>query len=517
MTSGKQRTARRVADDERDTGDTIRTVAPRLTSRADAGRGHADHGGGASGALLPSLSEPRTWWRPRYWGISARSAFVSATVVLVTFVIAGSGLAIILNQTLLSSVDDAAAARVRDLVAALRFDTPAELDGALIATDQRIVAVQVIDGSGAIIQDSQPPPDTPLIAPRRIGTTLTIGLPDKLPDGDMRISGQTVNGKGGRYTVLVAAGSETVESTVKTVLILLAGAAPVVTAVAAAATYRLVRRSLRSVDAIRTRVADISTSDLTERVPVPSNHDEISALAITMNAMLARIEAGHEAQRRFVGDASHELRSPVAAIISALDVAAVHPELLDDELVASTLRPEAHRMESLVDDLLLLARADERGLAWRRTDVDLDDVASSEMGRLLKETSMTVEADLVPTRLIGDAGGLSRVLRNLLENAARHAASRVELRVAPVDGHAVLTVGDDGPGIPEADRARVFDRFVRLDSDRARTGGGTGLGLAIVAEVVAAHGGTVTIGERPGGGALVTVRLPLGTSPKSSR
>ena len=357
-----------------------------------------------------------------------------------------------------------------------------------------------------------------MIAPGTIGATLLIGLPDQAsPDGDMRISGQAVDGKSGRYTILVGAGSEAVESTVKTVLELLAGAAPIVIAVSAAATYLLVGRSLRSVDAIRTRVADISASDLGERVPVPNNFDEISALAVTMNEMLARIEAGHDAQRRFVGYASHELRSPVTAILSALDVAAAHPEFLNEELATSTLRPEARRMESLVEDLLLLARADERGLTLRCRDVDLDDVAYSEMDRLLRETELTIDADLVPTRLIGDPGGLSRVLRNLLENAARHATSRIELRVHPDGGNAVLTVADDGPGIPEADRARVFDRFVRLDTARARSGGGTGLGLAIVSEVVAAHGGIVSIGDRAGGGALMTVQLPLAYLPDSSR
>ncbi|MGH3641592.1 MAG: HAMP domain-containing sensor histidine kinase [Mycobacterium sp.] len=465
------------------------------------------------------MRQPRTWWRPQYWGISARSAFVSATVVLVAFVIAGAGLAVILYRSLLGGVDDAAAGRVKDIVAALRYDTAAELDGALTTTDQRIVMVQVIDQAGVVVQRSQTAPNTPLVAPDTVGARLVVGLPEQVPvdDGDIRISGQTVGGAGGSYTVLVGAGSEAVESTVKTVLVLLAGAAPIVTAVSAIVTYLLVARSLRSVDAIRTRVADISTSDLAERVPVPASHDEISALAVTMNEMLARIEAGHDAQRRFVGDASHELRSPVAAILSALDVAAAHPDLLNQELADSTLRPEARRMESLVEDLLLLARADERGLTLRRRDVDLDDVASNEIVRLLRETTSTIDADLAPTRLVGDPGGLSRVVRNLLENAARHATSRVELRVGSQAGYAILTVGDDGPGIPEADRIRVFDRFVRLDADRARSGGGTGLGLAIVSEVVAAHGGSVTIGDRPGGGALVRVQLPLEYSPESKR
>lgn len=498
---------RKVVGANGDPGGMIRTVAPRRIARAEAGRGHAHHAGGEP---LPRIGQPRTWWRPRYWGISARSAFVSASVVLVALLVAGSGLSIILYRSLLAGVDDAAAGRVRDVAAALQYDTASELDAALIATDQRINAVQVIDSAGAVIQSSQAAPDAPLIEPKSVGDKLQIGLPDhSSPDGDMRISGQTVVGKGGRYTILVGAGIEAVESTIKTVLELLAGAAPIVIAVSAGATYLLVGRSLRSVDAIRARVADISSSDLAERVPVPSNFDEISALAVTMNEMLARIEAGHDAQRRFVGDASHELRSPVTAILSALDVAAAHPEFLNEELATSTLRPEAERMESLVEDLLLLARADESGLTLGRKDVDLDDVASSEMGRLLRETALTVEADLAPTRLVGDPGGLSRVLRNLLENAARHATSRVELRVYPEGGYAVVTVADDGPGIPEADRAHVFDRFVRRDSARARSGGGTGLGLAIVAEVIAAHGGTVTIGDRPDGGALMTVRIPL--------
>jgi signal transduction histidine kinase len=464
------------------------------------------------------MSRWQTWWRPRYWGISARSAFVSASVVLVALLVAGAGLAIILYRSLLAGVDDAAAGRVRDVVGALQYDTGTELDAALITTDQRIVAVQVIDGSGAVIQHSQSAPGQPLLAPDSIGATLATGLPDhSSPDGDMRISGQTVDGKGGRYTVLVGAGSESVESTVKTVVVLLAGAAPIVIAVAAVATYLLVGRSLRSVDAIRTRVADISASDLGERVPVPDNHDEISALALTMNEMLARIEAGHEAQRRFVGDASHELRSPVAAILSALDVAAAHPALLDEELAATTLRPEAQRMQALVEDLLLLARADEGGPGWRRKDVDLDDVAAIELDRLSREPSVTIDAELVPTRLVGDPGGLSRVVRNVLENAVRHATSRVELRVRSEGPNAVLEVSDDGPGIPAAERERVFGRFVRLDSDRARSGGGTGLGLAIVAEVVAAHGGNVTIGDRTGGGAQVTVQLPRAYVPESSR
>jgi signal transduction histidine kinase len=449
------------------------------------------------------------WMRASNWGISTRSAIVSATVVFVALAIAGAFLVLVLYRSLLSGVDDAAAGRVRDTLAALAFDKPSELDGALLTTDQRVVAVQIIDANGTVVAHSDSAPDTPLIPVTSFGTTMRKGIPDAAsPNNDMRISGQAADTATGRYTVLAGGGSESAEATVRTLAILLAIAAPIVVGVAAVASYRLVKRSLRSVEAIRNRVAEISASELRERVPVPPQKDEISALATTMNEMLARVEAGHAAQRRFVGDASHELRSPLATIISALEVAQDYPELLDDELKNGSLIPEAHRMQALVEDLLLLARADERGLTIREDYVYLDVIAEGDAARVRRESGLHVYTDLEGARLIGDVSGVSRVLRNLLDNAVRHAKSRIEITVAARGDQVVLTIGDDGPGIPAADRIRVFDRFVRIDADRSRDGGGTGLGLAIVAEIVSAHSGTVAIDERPGGGTLVTVTLP---------
>jgi signal transduction histidine kinase len=283
--------------------------------------------------------------------------------------------------------------------------------------------------------------------------------------------------------------------------------------VAATASYWLVRRSLKSVDAIRSQVAEISTSDLAERVPVPTSRDAISSLAVTMNEMLARLEAGHRAQQRFVSDASHELRSPLATIISGLEVAEAHPELLDAELAIDNLLPEAHRMGTLIEDLLLLARADEQSLVLRKEQVPLGDLAEVEAARMRHGAGCTINTDISAAALIGDPVAVSRVIRNLVDNAVRHAKSRVDIAVGRRDGSATLTVSDDGPGIAPAERARVFGRFVRLDSDRARSGGGTGLGLAIVAEVVAAQGGTVTIDDRPGGGTKMIVEFPQRTNP----
>ncbi|OBA58846.1 two-component sensor histidine kinase [Mycobacterium sp. 1100029.7] len=464
----------------------------------------------------------RTSWkllRPRVWSIPARSALVSAGVILAALTVAGAILLSVLYFALLGEVDTAAASRLRAVTTALRSESTPDLDPPLLATDERIVAVQIFDGNGHSVVPSTAPTEPPLLALNTIGPTARIGITgDAVRLRDVRVAAQALTTPTGRYVVLVGAATEDVETTVFTVAVGLAAAAPLVLAAVGVVTYVLVRRSLRSVEAIRSRVAAISASDLTERVPVPAYRDEIFTLATTMNEMLTRLESGQAAQRRFVGDASHELRSPLSTVISALEVALAHPELLDDRLVAETLLPEARRMQALVEDLLLLARADEQGLALRRADTDLDDLAVAEVTRLRRETTLDVHADLAPTRLSADTGALSRVLRNLVDNAARHAATRVEVAVHPAPGQARLTVSDDGPGIAPSDRVRVFERFVRLDVDRSRSGGGTGLGLAIVSEIVAAHGGSVHIDDRAGGGTAVVVQLPLlaTTSPSAS-
>jgi signal transduction histidine kinase len=445
-------------------------------------------------------------------GISARSATVAAIAVLVAFALAGAILDVVLYRFMLAGVDDATANRVRSIVSALQTESPDDLEPTLLTTNQRVIAIQVIGPTGAVVKRVGTAPGMPMVAASHFGSTLLRGISDDaVTDDDMRASGQKVDTTHGEYTVIVGGGSEAVEATARTVALLLACGAPVIVGVAAAASYRLVRRSLQSVDAIRSRVAEISASDLTERVPVPGSRDEISALAVTMNEMLARIEAGHRAQQRFVGDASHELRSPLTTIISGLEAAEHHPELLDMEFASNILLPEAHRMRTLIDDLLLLARADEHRLVIRTEEISVDEVADAEVARALPDASCEIHTVINPVRIVGDSAAISRVIRNLLDNAVRHATSRVEVCVGARDQQAIIVISDDGPGIASADRTRVFERFVRLDSDRSRSSGGAGLGLAIVAEVVAAHGGTVAIEGSPGRGTTVLVSLPQHT------
>ena len=227
-----------------------------------------------------------------------------------------------------------------------------------------------------------------------------------------------------------------------------------------------------------------------------------------MNAMLSRLEHGRAAQLRLVSDVSHELRSPLATITTALELASARPELMDRALIDESLLPESHRMSRLLEDLLLLARSDEGALGLRGEDVDVDDLLAAEANRLGGSGSVSVATDIRACRVTGDRAALTRVIRNLVDNAARYARSTVTLSCRPAPDGVVITIAYDGPGIPAGDRSRIFERFVRLDAARARTSGGTGLGLAIVAEVVRAHRGTVAVGGAAGGGAVFTVALP---------
>jgi signal transduction histidine kinase len=275
-------------------------------------------------------------------------------------------------------------------------------------------------------------------------------------------------------------------------------------------TYRLVGAALGPVEAIRARVASISSTDLAQRVPIPATRDEVAHLATTMNAMLVRLERGRAAQHRLVSDASHELRSPLATITAALEMASGRPELIDNDLIDESLLPEARRMRQLIEDLLLLARSDEDAMELRRDDVDIDDLLLAEASRLRAIGSIHTVTHIEACRTVGDRAALARVVRNLVDNAVRHASTTVTMDCRPAETHAVITIADDGPGIPVQDRARVFERFVRLDPTRTRSSGGSGLGLSIVEQIVRSHHGAVAVSDAAHGGAVFTLTLPLG-------
>jgi signal transduction histidine kinase len=259
---------------------------------------------------------------------------------------------------------------------------------------------------------------------------------------------------------------------------------------------------------MRAEVEAISVKQLYRRVPDPPANDEISRLATTMNRMLARLEEGQLRQRRFISNASHELRSPVATIRQHAELALSHPDVTSIEEVAGVVLEEDRRLQQLVDDLLFLTRVDEGILNLRTDAVDLDDVLFDQATRLRAATDLRIDIGGVSAaRVSGDSRQLDRLVRNLTDNAARHARSQVAFGLHDGDGEVVMTVEDDGVGVRRADRERVFERFFRLDDARDRDSGGSGLGLAIVAEIAAAHRASVEVGDSVLGGARFAVRF----------
>jgi signal transduction histidine kinase len=459
------------------------------------------------------MAADRPWWRRAR--VATGTVRVRTTVAAV--VVVGTAMAVgalvmvaVLRDTLVREVRTAARLRGQDVAAVLASDPSG--GGPLAVDEADELLIQVLDEHGRVVRASPDAGGLPPVARVRPGGWAEVDLPAGGPveeDGAFLVAATGVETPEGPRTVLVARSTEAVTEAIAAVSGLLAVGLPLLLAVVAATTWIVVGRALAPVEAIRVEVDAISAAALHRRVPHPPADDEIGRLARTMNRTLARLEQAQVRQRRLVADASHELRSPVAAIRQHAEVALAHPGRTSTTELAGTVLAEDLRLQRLAEDLLLLTRADEHSLALRRRPVDLDDLALEEARRLRDTPGLRVDTAAVSAaRVEGDTAALARVVRNLADNAARHAGGRLAFAVAERDGLAVLRVDDDGPGIPEADRERVFERFVRLDDARARDGGGSGLGLAIVAELVAAHGGTVGVAPSPLGGARVEVALP---------
>ncbi|MEN3304212.1 MAG: hypothetical protein V7603_414 [Micromonosporaceae bacterium] len=282
---------------------------------------------------------------------------------------------------------------------------------------------------------------------------------------------------------------------------------PGIVLLAAGTIWLVVGRALRPVEQIRHAVTDITSADLSRRVPEPGTADEIGHLAQTMNGMLARLEDSTRKQRRFVADASHELRSPLAAIRTSLEVGLAHPDKAPWPVIAERAMRQSVRLEDMIEQLLLLARADERQLAAKRQPVPVNAVLREIAETSARGLDVVIDApNEVAT--VGNPDHLRRLFGNVTENAARYARTRIVITARAAADRVTVEIDDDGPGIPEVDRERVFDRFVRLDTSRGRGSGTTGLGLAIAREIAIAHGGHIAITESPMGGARVIVTLP---------
>ncbi|QKZ18717.1 sensor histidine kinase [Streptomyces chartreusis] len=467
-----------------------------------------------------------------FGSVRSRATLGATLVVAVALVAAGAAVLLSLRSNLMEQAGNEAQRTAQNVVAQLAAGKPydqldlddespvqvVDADGTLVAASDELERI-----SGTATDAVKPQPqsggtgtgagtgddDDDVDDDSGRGEAGEIGEGTEFSDGSATIDGESADyrfaavpveaGDRGRLTVYAGGSLDAEQSAVNTALTVMLIGFPLLLGVVAGVTWLVTRRALRPVEGIRGEMAAITASeDLARRVPVPGTHDEVARLALTTNETLAALQTSVERQRRFVADASHELRSPIASLRTQLEVGVAHPELLDlDGAVEDTVR-----LQGLAADLLLLARLDA---GERPGDARFD------LGALAREQAegraeVTVEAR--SAQVAGSRGQVGRVLTNLLDNAARHARSAVTLSVRREGEWVVAAVADDGDGVAEADRERIFERFVRLDEARSRDDGGAGLGLAIARDVAVRHGGTLTVGRAPAGGALFELRLP---------
>ncbi|MCW2869047.1 ATP-binding protein [Actinacidiphila oryziradicis] len=468
------------------------------------------------------------WWTRR----SLRLRLSAAAGVVIAAGLAGAAVLLVawLHTSLLRGLDQTAAQRAQVVAAAL---ATGPLTPSLPASAEGDSVVQIVDRTGVVRAGS-----VNVSGEQRLFTfaPTTSGDPQAhtvrgLPlgqNGAWRAVAVPAQSTSGPLTVYVAVPADSVDRSLAQLTAALVIGVPVVVALLTGVGWLLTGRALRPVDALRAQAAEITASDLGRRLNVPPAHDELGRLAETLNELLSRLDGATRQQRQFVADAAHELRSPLSSLRTQLEVAARHPGSAKWGSLAPDLVEEAERLSRLVDDLVWLARLDARPRLRRRL-VDLEEIVFAEVRRARQRTPFVIDETAVgPARVMGDGEAFARVVRNLLDNAVRHATGRIEVRLGVVvDGTggsgsgsgavaelavaelavAELAAADDGSGIAEADTLRVFDRFTRLDNARARDAGGSGLGLAIVHDIVTVHHGSVRI-EDNAPGARFVVRLP---------
>jgi signal transduction histidine kinase len=460
-----------------------------------------------------------TWWRRR----TLRVRLLLIGVVGLSLGLLAGGLALVaaLGVVLQRSVDaevTRTASDVAELVDRNRLPQPVPVAGADL--------VQVVDDHGRVLSSSLDADRlVPMLHPDELASART-GRPlfvdgDRLGlSGPIRVVAMPAGPPGDPQTVLVGRSMADVLKGMHLLRSVLLVLFPLLVLILALVFWRAINAALRPVESLRRGAEEITGASRSGRLPVPVGSDEIHLLAVTLNGMLDRLEAARNRQREFVADAAHELRSPLTNMRTQLEVAQHLGSSADPELV-NDLLTDTKRLARLVDDLLLLARTDDSAEIARPVPVDLTALLQDAAARY-PVVAVSLPED--PLWTSGDPDALLRIITNLLDNAVRHAASSVSLSASSVSsptssvsstsssggGRILVTVTDDGPGIPAGDRERVFERFTRLDDARARDDGGSGLGLAIVRELVRRHGGRVRLLDAPSGGPglLVEVDLP---------
>ena len=456
--------------------------------------------------------KPAGWWQRR--SLRARLTLITSAGLAVALALAAVLLASALRSALINGLDVSArqgAIEVATLLDQNRLPSP-------VPVPPDTVTVQVLDASGKIVNVSAGadrlvpmlPPGQARAAARTGQARMLAGAPLGMPSL-LRVV--AVPASGGHVVIAAVSFAQVHESLATLARALFVGT-PLLFGLLTLATWLVTGYTLRPIAALRRGAAAVTGTGVPRALPVPPARDEVRLLAVTLNDMLSRLAEAQQRQRDLVSDTAHELRSPIASIRAQLEVALDHPDGLDWAETARDVHADTLRLARLAEDLLLLARLD--GQPLRRTAVDLCALCCSAAAGYAT-ARVPVRASVPPAdvacSVAGDPDALRRLLVNLLDNAVRHAASRVCVSVRDDGGWAVLTVADDGPGIPAEDAERAFGRFARLDDARSRPGEkgaaeeGAGLGLAIVKSTAEAHGGSVSLADaRPG--LRATVRLP---------
>lgn len=447
----------------------------------------------------------------RRMSLRARLTLAATLVATLGLAVVAVVMVVALERAILGSLDDSARAVGRDI--AVLVDTgqltdPLPSYGAAVA--------QVVDAEGRV-RASTPGGDrlAPILGPEeleaaRAGSSVELDGTRFGQSDPYRVVGVQAGPADDRQTVLVAMSLTGQVRAGQLVRWAAVAVAVVLTAGLAVLSWIGLGQALRPVEELRRGAEQISGTAGPGRLPVPEADDEIRRLATTLNDMLVRLDAASARQRAFIADAAHELRSPITVLRTELEVQLAHPGAADPDDTAREALIEVRRMAVLVNDLLALARLDETVRSRTSVQVDLGEVVRNAIEHL-PDRGVRIRLTTSEGRFVrGDAEALTRLTRNLLDNAGRHAVSRVDVSVSNDGPDVVLSVRDDGAGVPEQDRARIFERFARLDDARGRDSGGTGLGLAIVREIVRVHGGTVRV-EDANPGARFLVRLPPAT------
>jgi signal transduction histidine kinase len=435
--------------------------------------------------------------------LRARLTLMAAVAVLAVLLAAGSGLVLAQQESLTDALDETLAGQVGMVTD--RLDQGGDVSSLEAVSEEVSLDVRSEGGEvlAEVVGDAGPLPAA-TARDGGNGEARTVGLEEG--------PGRLVTDEVDDLTVRAAASLEDVRESSGALIAALAVAVPASAAVLAALVWWVVGRALRPVERIRERVDAIGGAALDRRVPEPATPEEIARLARTMNAMLARLQASAERQRRFVADASHELRSPLTRMRAEMEVDAAHPASAEPAATAASVLAETVALQKLVDDLLLLARGDAGAMVPLAVPVDLDEVVERPVARARAGGVSVDTSGVRPVQVRGDPQQLERLVANLLDNAVRHAKGQVTITLADDGGSAVLTVADDGPGIAPSDAERVFERFTRLDEARAQADGGAGLGLAIARDIAVRHGGTLIVDPAVRGGARFVLTLPADRS-----